>query len=40
VEVTGPTPVRSGDEIRLGSAVVTIHASASALTTETVERPQ
>ena len=40
VKVTGPTPVRSGDEIRLGSAVVTIHASASALTTETVERPQ
>ena len=40
VVVTGPTPVRSGDEIHLGSAVVTIHASASALTTETVERPQ
>ena len=39
VVVTGPTPVRSGDEIHLGSAVVTIHASASALTTETVERP-
>ena len=39
VEVTGPTPVRNGDEIRLGSVVVTIHASASAMTTETVERP-
>ena len=39
VEVTGPTPVRNGDEIRLGSAVVTIHASANAMTTETVERP-
>lgn len=39
VEVTGPTPVRNGDEIRLGSAVITIHASPSAMTTETVERP-
>ena len=39
VEVTGPTPVRDGDEIRLGSVVVTIHASARAMTTETVERP-
>ena len=39
VKVTGPTPASSGDEIRLGSAVVTIHTSASALTTETVERP-
>ena len=38
VEVTGPTPVRNGDEIRLGSAVLTIHASANAMTTETVER--
>ena len=39
MEVTGPTPVRNGDEIRLGSAVVTIHASANAMTTETIERP-
>jgi DNA-binding winged helix-turn-helix (wHTH) protein len=39
VEVNGPTPVRNGDEIRLGSAIVTIHASANAMTTETVERP-
>jgi pSer/pThr/pTyr-binding forkhead associated (FHA) protein len=39
VEVTGPTPVRNGDEIRLGSVVVTIHRSANAMTTETVERP-
>jgi DNA-binding winged helix-turn-helix (wHTH) protein len=39
VEVTGPTPVRNGDEIRLGSAHVTIHASGNAMTTETVERP-
>ena len=39
VEVTGPTPVRNGDEIRLGSAVVMIHASENAMTTETVERP-
>jgi len=38
-EVTGPTLVKSGDEIRLGSVVVTIHASANAMTTETVERP-
>ena len=40
VEVTSPTPLRSGDEIRLGSAVVTIHAAGTAMTTETVERPQ
>ena len=40
VEVTGPTPLRNGDEIRLGSLVVTIHASANAVTTETIERPQ
>lgn len=39
VEVTGPTPVRDGDEIRLGSVLVTIHTSARAMTTETVERP-
>jgi DNA-binding winged helix-turn-helix (wHTH) protein len=38
VEVTGPTVVRNGDTIRLGSLVVTIHASANAMTTETVER--
>jgi hypothetical protein len=40
VEVTGPTPLRNGDEIRLGSLVITIYASASAVTTETVERSQ
>ena len=40
VEVTGPTPLRNGDEIRLGSLVVTIYASANAVTTETIERPQ
>lgn len=39
VEVTGPTPVRSGDQIQLGSVIVTIYASANAMTTETVERP-
>jgi DNA-binding winged helix-turn-helix (wHTH) protein len=40
VEVTGPTPLRNGDQIRLGSLVVTIHALLDAMTTETVERPQ
>jgi DNA-binding winged helix-turn-helix (wHTH) protein len=40
LEVTGPTPLSNGDVIRLGSLVVTIHASANAMTTETVERPQ
>jgi hypothetical protein len=39
-EGTGPTPLSNGDVIRLGSLVVTIHASANAMTTETVERPQ
>jgi DNA-binding winged helix-turn-helix (wHTH) protein len=40
VEVFGPTPLRDGDAIRLGSLVVTIHALLDAMTTETVERPQ
>lgn len=40
VEVSGPTPLRNGDAIRLGSLVVTIHALLGAMTTETVERPQ
>ena len=40
VEVSGPTPLRSGNAIRLGSLVVTIHALLDAMTTETVERPQ
>jgi DNA-binding winged helix-turn-helix (wHTH) protein len=40
VEVTGPTPLRNGDEIRLGSLVVTVYSSANAATTETIERPQ
>ena len=40
VEVTGPTPLRTGDEIRLGSVIVTIHSLANDMTTETVERPQ
>jgi pSer/pThr/pTyr-binding forkhead associated (FHA) protein len=40
VEVTGPTALRNGDAIRLGSLVVTIHASGNAMTTETVERPR
>ena len=40
VEVTGPTPLRNGDEIRLGSLVVTVYAAGNAVTTETIERPQ
>lgn len=40
VEVTGPTPLRDGDSIRLGSLIVTIHASANDMTTEAIERPQ
>jgi DNA-binding winged helix-turn-helix (wHTH) protein len=40
VEVSGPTPLRNGDAIRLGSLVVTVHALLDAMTTETVERPQ
>ena len=40
VEVTGPTPLRNGDPIRLGSLIVTIHSSANDMTTEVIERPQ
>jgi DNA-binding winged helix-turn-helix (wHTH) protein len=40
VEVAGPTPLRNGDEIRLGSLVVTVYAAGNAVTTETIERPQ
>ena len=40
VEVTGPTPLRNGDEIRLGSLVVTVYAAGNFVTTETIERPQ
>jgi DNA-binding winged helix-turn-helix (wHTH) protein len=38
VAVTGPTSVRNGDVIRLGSLVVTVCASANPASTETVER--
>ena len=40
VPVTGPTPLKHGDEIRLGSILVMLVDSAGDVTTETVERPQ
>lgn len=39
VPVEGPTEVRDGDELRLGSVVVTVRARPGLLSTETVARP-
>jgi DNA-binding winged helix-turn-helix (wHTH) protein len=37
--VLGPTAIRDGDELRLGSVVVTVRSRPSLLSTETVARP-
>lgn len=37
--VTGPTPLRDGDELRLGSVVVVVRFSPSSASTETVAAP-
>ena len=40
VQVTGSMPLKHGDEIRLGSLLVTLLERSSGMTTETVERAQ